>query len=409
MLMLGAMGRKCLNMTLSGWFALLLFQAAPCFSYQFEAPPGNAANADSQEMQRKRAELLRREAELKRRETELRRRESKVEALDSRTPQKPQVEDELAAMRKQLEQLKAEAASAAERAQQTLKAERAALEAERDRVQAAQRAPVVPSPPARVTSPQAESPVLLAPVTKPVPPEKSTEYANKPFKDCDVCPEMIAVPSGDFSMTMAARVEAKPMAHRVSVRTFAMGRFEVTAGQWDSCVRDKHCRKLGDVSLFNRNLPVTSVGWGDVRLYLAWLSNKSGYGYRLPTEAEWEYVAVEGQLELDNAKANAGGCVGLSCSQQSGLVKEDFRPNRFGIYNLITGSVWEWVDPCFSLGGEGVATKQLLRSVECEAGVRLLRGGSWQSSTPQSRSHERKLLNSDGIQGDFGVRVARDL
>ena len=217
------MGRKYLNITLSGWFSLLLFQTAPCFAYQFEAPPGTAVNADGQEMQRKRTELLRREGELKKRETELRRREGKVDASGSRTHQKPQVEDELASMRKQLKQLKAEAASAAERAR---------LEAERQRV-SEQRAPVVPSTPARVTSPRAESPVLLTPVSKPVPPVNSTDHPDAPFKDCDGCPEMIAVSSGIFFMAMVMRGEVKPMAHQVSVRTFAMGRFEVTVGPLD--------------------------------------------------------------------------------------------------------------------------------------------------------------------------------
>lgn len=134
------MGHKYLNIILSGWFFLVLFQTAPCFSYQFEAPTGNAANADGQEMQRKRAELQKREAKLKKRENELRRRESKVDASDSRTPQKPQTEDELAVKRKQLEQLKAEVASAAEQTE---------LEAKRQREQEAQRAPDVHSTPVR--------------------------------------------------------------------------------------------------------------------------------------------------------------------------------------------------------------------------------------------------------------------
>ena len=73
---------------------------------------------------------------------------------------------------------------------------------------------------------------------------------------------------------------------------------------------------------------------------------------------------------LDDQSNSQAGLVLRQGSVKPGVVREDFRPNRFGIYNLITGSVWEWVDPCFSLGGEGVATKQLLRSVECEAGVK---------------------------------------
>lgn len=134
------MVHKYLNIILSGWFFLLLFQVAPCFSYQFEAPVGKTANTDSQEMQRKRAELQKWEAKLKKKENELRRREGKVDASDSRTPQKPQTEDELAVMRKQLEQLKTEAASAAEQEE---------LDAKRQREQDAQRAHDVHSTPVR--------------------------------------------------------------------------------------------------------------------------------------------------------------------------------------------------------------------------------------------------------------------
>ena len=73
---------------------------------------------------------------------------------------------------------------------------------------------------------------------------------------------------------------------------FAIGKYEVTFAEWDACAAERGCQhKPGDEGWGRAKRPVINVSWHDATEYVAWLSKKTGNGYRLPTEAEWEYAA----------------------------------------------------------------------------------------------------------------------
>jgi formylglycine-generating enzyme required for sulfatase activity len=123
-------------------------------------------------------------------------------------------------------------------------------------------------------------------------------HANQPqavkpgvvFKDCSECPEMVAIPAGQFLMGSLPDVgeDSEIPQHRVNIQSFAIGRYEVTQEKWATVMGSNPSKNIG------RNLPVENVSWNDVQLFVQKLSQKTGKKYRLPTEAEWEYAARAG-------------------------------------------------------------------------------------------------------------------
>ena len=118
------------------------------------------------------------------------------------------------------------------------------------------------------------------------------------FKDCDVCPEMVVIPAGQFMMGSPSneegRYDREGPQHRVTIgQPFAVGKYEIMFQEWDACVADGGCNgyRPDDEGWGRGNRPVIHVSWDHAQTYLGWLSRKSGAEYRLLSEAEWEYAA----------------------------------------------------------------------------------------------------------------------
>jgi formylglycine-generating enzyme required for sulfatase activity len=255
------------------------------------------------------------------------------------------------------------------------------------------------------------------------------EQALKPkdsFKECDVCPEMVVVPAGSFLMGSPAdepeRVSSEEPQHQVTfARQFAVGRFSVTFAEWDACMADGGCtgKRPWDADWGRDKRPAIYVSWDDAKIYLEWLSRKTGKHYRLLSESEREYVTRAGtttpfwfgssispqQANYDGNLAYNNGARGEN--RQRTLPVDSFQPNPWGLYQ-VHGNVWEWTEDCWNGNYNGAPTDgSAWTSGNCSR--RVLRGGSWLFSAKLLRSADRFMIASANRLNVIGFRVARTL
>lgn len=262
------------------------------------------------------------------------------------------------------------------------------------------------------TKPMTEKPVAKSP---PPAPRKALANQAKSFSDCSVCPEMVAIPSGSFTMGDDRGDRSEKPEHRVTItRPFAIGRYEVTVGQWQACVDAGGCKAASEVVKGSSpNDPIRDVSWADAQDYVAWLSAMTGLVYRLPTEAEWEYAARGGSdstywwgNSMLPGKASCKDCGNAKAPDRPSEVGSH-EPNPFGLHDM-NGNVWEWVSDCWHRNYSGAPADG--RSWEDEnCTVRVIRSGSWRND--KSYVHSASRFKYDAYIRYFlnGFRVAKSL
>lgn len=275
-------------------------------------------------------------------------------------------------------------------------------------------------------------------------------------------PSMVVVPRGQFLMGAPQRSRAdagsaQPQ-HEVTIANgFALGRTEVSVGEFGAFVRASgyvpDSVKLGGASVYDERNgrmqtrpgvtwrddyagdrakdsdPVVNVSWNDANAYAAWLSQRTGKHYRLPTEAEYEYAERAGTTTPywwgtgspmsivenltgagDRSPAHrswANAFKNYSDGYWGPAPVGSFVANPFGLYDM-SGNVSEWVADCWHdnfmrAPADGSAW------VNPGCSERVLRGGSWGSAPEQDRSSYRMGAGADSRSGRVGFRVARDL
>lgn len=276
--------------------------------------------------------------------------------------------------------------------------------------------------------------------------------AGKTFRDCPDCPEMVVIPPGSFDMG-SPRFEAglndtEGPVHRVNISAFALGKTEITRGQFATFVSETNynagdnCLTFEDGKWEERNgrnwrdpgylqedsHPAACLSWNDAKAYTEWLSRKTGKQYRLPTEAEWEYAArgntgtarywgdstdqACGYANVGDAamKAQVQGVAWDTHNCTDGYAYTapvgSFKANAFGLNDMI-GNVWEWVEDSFHNSYEGAPTDA--RVWQGDGTKRVLRGGSWIHEPLDAQAASRHWFEPSFRDFSFGFRLARML
>ena len=248
------------------------------------------------------------------------------------------------------------------------------------------------------------------PVPPPVLPSASSPAKFK-FKDCDVCPPLVVVSAGEFTMGSNENPHEKPV-HKVKIPSpFAIGQYEVTYAEWGACVDAGACRYRPDHE-GSPSDPVGNLNWDDANAYLKWISEKTGQSYRLPSEAEWEYAARAGSnLRFwwgDEAGVNNANCGDSKPETNRQLASAgSYKGNPFGLYDT-AGNLAEWVQDCWNETYKGAPTDGSAWA-KGNCALRGLRGGSFSNKAAFCRSSARFRYDSDVRYEGNGFRVLREL
>jgi len=232
----------------------------------------------------------------------------------------------------------------------------------------------------------------------------------------------------------AGEPEEKPAHSVIFTNPIKMGRYEVTFDEYDVFVeltkRDGGCledpnlpagsrttveRPIDERSWGRKRRPVINVSYYDAICYASWLSQVTGKRFRLPTEAEWEYVARANTTTLffwGNNKEQASEHAWFRYNSYDGThpVGEPGHQNAFGLYDL-AGNVWEWTQDCghsdyTDAPNTGTAWEE---ANDGNCTQRVLRGGSWNRETGSLRSARRYRIYGNTHLNSFGFRLAQDL
>ncbi|TVS11613.1 MAG: formylglycine-generating enzyme family protein [Gammaproteobacteria bacterium] len=276
------------------------------------------------------------------------------------------------------------------------------------------------------------------------------------IQDCADCPEVVVIPPGEFRMGYDGGEEGRYEGPERDVTigyAFALGRYAITNAQyarfiehsghptstgcntWDASSGqlgrqpDSSWRDPGHGRPIRDDEPVVCISWLDAQAYVQWLSETTGQHYRLPTEAEWEYVARNRTTTKfpwgdDTASAcDHANVPGTRTAEAWGLAWshfdcEDrfvglapvgaFSPNSFGVYDII-GNAWEWVEDCYLVPypDTPVDGSAALAAGDCDR--RSVRGGSWITAPFRQRPSWRGRDPEPHLSFIFGVRIVRVL
>jgi formylglycine-generating enzyme required for sulfatase activity len=173
---------------------------------------------------------------------------------------------------------------------------------------------------------------------------------------------MVLVPGGEFDMGSERFAGSKPV-HTVRIRPFYLGEFEITQAEWKSLMGSNPSTHQGEKFPEAEKMPVERVSWEDAVAFVGKLNEKvPGGGFRLPTEAEWEFAARTAGAIPEPAGP------GQSSPRPVGKGRRD----NLGLYDML-GNVWEW---CSSLGSPYPFDAADGRE-SAGPGVRILRGGGF--------------------------------
>ena len=228
--------------------------------------------------------------------------------------------------------------------------------------------------------------------------------------------EMIVIPGGFFHMGSNpphGNRDERPR-HPVTIKSFMLGKFLVTQGQWKAVMgKVPACRFKG------HHLPIHQVSWNDAQKFCKQLSGKTGRNHYLPSETQWEYACRAGTDSpfgfgetLTTDLANYCG-EHVYRREPRGLYRQmtteggTFPPNAFGLQDM-HGNLWEWCKDSWM--EDYSSTPRDENAYEDHRNeFRVARGGSWHEPGANCRSAARVHFLAGESDDVTGFRVASNI
>jgi formylglycine-generating enzyme required for sulfatase activity len=236
--------------------------------------------------------------------------------------------------------------------------------------------------------------ITLAPPTPPLDPQIQ--------KSID---QFIFVKNVTFKMgSNIGEADQKPV-HDVELNDFYMNKYEVTQKQWMAIMGY-------NPSIFKGcdNCPVDAVSWHEVQTFIARLNDRStsGFKYRLPTEAEWEFVASNDKTD-DSLNTNTYYLQKIAWySINSGKGTHSVggkAPNSTGCYDMM-GNVYEWCQDWYAAPYPTGSSRNPIGPSKGE--FRVIRGGAWNSKPKACGPSMRAWVSPMDHHSILGFRLARE-
>lgn len=267
--------------------------------------------------------------------------------------------------------------------------------------------------------------------------------------DKAVNPDMIFVEGGSFSMGDIfgnGLAEEKP-AHNVMLSSYYISKYEITVAEFATFIGETHYVTDAESNGRNKswrhdeegnlrtqaawNFPVMYVSWNDAVAYCKWLSTKSQFNYRLPTEAEWEFAARSrgkkekwaGTSDANITKVFANFIEGDPFKYAAPV--GTFSPNELDIYDM-SGNVAEWCSDYYSTDyyktgtttnpqgpATGVSFNRWGAPTSVQGNVstaeRVVRGGSATSNPESAKTFSRSHSVQNYTNSNVGFRIVRNM
>lgn len=214
-------------------------------------------------------------------------------------------------------------------------------------------------------------------------------------------PEMIKVNGGSFLMgdiIDSLNTDALPI-HEVSLNDYYIGKYEVTFEQYDAFAKATDRDLPPDENYGRGDRAVVRVDWYDAQAYC------QHFGWRLPSETEWEYAArAEGKRYLYSGTNDPDSLSKYAITNEEDI-SFSFRvgskkPNELGLYDM-SGNTQEWIGEYYQFYERPGELHDLENSM-----VRILRGGSFKTGTSISKLSWRVGVLSDAKFYEVGFRCA---
>lgn len=219
--------------------------------------------------------------------------------------------------------------------------------------------------------------------------------------------ETVEIPGGAFMMGDVfekSDPDATPV-HKAIVAPMEMSKYEITYAAYDSFAVETS-RSLPDDDGYGRGLrAVVNINWEEAQAFC------QHYGFRLPTEVEWEYAARDAGQSIRYAGTDSVETVDKYVRHLDNSVMHAFQggtkaPNNLGLYDM-SGNVYEWIGDYYEFYPKD-GEKPVYKDFDVSS-MRIIRGGSFKSPAVHTQTFYRSGTLADIPSNAVGFRCVRSL